>query len=68
MSDVTLEEVTCPGCGEIGDMEIEWRDTLVARPLGTFSLAGQQLKVSADWARWPWLVCLSCGFAVKGER
>lgn len=34
----------CPRCGYVGDMELNKR--MVAKPLGSFSLAGTQMKVS----------------------
>lgn len=41
------------------------RPALVARPLGSFSLAGAQLKVSA-WRGWV-LECSACPFRVLGQ-
>ena len=38
------EETPCPTCGHVG---LELGETLRARPLGSFSLAGAQMKVSA---------------------
>jgi len=58
----TVEETPCPGCGALA-LRIEER--LEAKPLGTFSLAGQQLKASA-WL-WPWLVCGACGIQARAK-
>jgi hypothetical protein len=47
----------CPECRESGGMAV--REVLVAKPLGTFSLSGTQMKVSA---RWGWeFRCGKCG-------
>jgi len=56
-------QIPCPGCG-VKALAIEWR--LETKPLGTYSLAGQQLKVSANEV--PWVVCSSCGVEAKGKR
>jgi hypothetical protein len=53
----------CRDCGPAGKLRIVHR--LVARPIGTFSLAGAQMKVSAYW--WPWMVCDNCGGESKGK-
>jgi hypothetical protein len=55
-----LSQVVCPGCGEVGSLGVELR--LVAKPIGSFSLAGAQMKVSAREG--PHLVCttVGCGF------
>jgi len=52
----------CPVCGEAGGMGV--RERLVARPIGSFSLAGAQMKVSANW-RWEYRcsLCDACGEA-----
>jgi hypothetical protein len=47
----------CPECAEAGWMEV--REVLVAKPLGTFSLSGTQMKVSASWG-WEFR-CGKCG-------
>jgi hypothetical protein len=52
----------CKYCGHVG-LKIEWR--LEAKPLGTFSLAGQQMKVSA--LEWPWAICPGCKHESKGK-
>lgn len=43
-SDDKLKSIACPDCGTVGSIKLG--TTLVARPLGSWSLAGQQLKVS----------------------
>jgi len=55
-----LRQVVCPSCGEVGSLGVELR--LVAQPIGSFSLAGAQMKVSARDV--PHLVCttVGCGF------
>jgi hypothetical protein len=53
----------CPQCGE-NRWSIEWH--LVAKPDGTYSLAGQQPKVSA--VQTPCLVCDNCAFEIKGKQ
>ena len=54
---------TCPECEHKG-LRIEWR--LEAKPVGSFSLSGAQMKFSA--AKVPWLVCPGCGVESKGKR
>lgn len=49
-----LAHTACPTCETIGSLRLG--QVLVARPLGSFSLAGAQAKVSAYWAP-----ALSCG-------
>jgi hypothetical protein len=60
--------VQCPACLETS-LTLEWRDTLSARPLGTWSLAGAMPKTSASMVPWPWAVCASddCDFAKAGK-
>lgn len=76
MSDQTaLENAaatwTCRYCGVTGAVRIEWRQSLVSKPLGTFSLAGVGLKTSAVEAAWPWAVCQpehgGCGHESRGR-
>lgn len=45
--------IECPECHIVGSLALEWK--LVAKPQGTYSLAGVQPKVSAK--EWPYLVC-----------
>lgn len=60
---IDLSSVTCKYCGTSGKVRLEMR--LVAKELGTFSLAGAQPKVSAY--RWPWAVCDACGHESRGQ-
>lgn len=53
----------CPECGAVGTVAL--RPAMVAKPLGTFSLAGAQMKVSA-WRGWE-LACSACPFRVLGQ-
>lgn len=68
---LTLEErvaaTACPGC-EQKALRVELRPELQARPIGSFSLAGQQMKFSAVKAQVPWLVCGNCGAEARGKR
>jgi hypothetical protein len=57
-----IDETPCPDCGAVGNLHIDIR--LVAKPPGTFSLAGNQMKVSAS--QLPVLEC-PCGFSLVGE-
>jgi len=56
-----IVDTPCPACGQMA-LRIERR--LRAMPIGTFSLSGEQMKVSAIEV--PWLVCGSCGAAAEG--
>lgn len=53
----------CLYCGS-GDTWIEYR--LEARPVGTFSLAGMQMKFSTR--RLPFAVCDHCGHVSRGKQ
>lgn len=61
-------------CGECGYpalvLEMRAETRLTARPLGSHSLAGAQLKVSAVAASvsWPWCVCRHCGRESRGKE
>lgn len=59
-----LARVPCPSCGEL-TLRVETR--LESRPLGTWSLAGVQLKTSAR--TWPYAVCASanCDFEKRAS-
>lgn len=62
--DAFAAAATCPGCGGTG-FDVTWR--LVAKPQGTYSLAGVQDKVAATET--PVLVCSSgCGTEKIGKR
>lgn len=65
MSD--LSDVECPHCKKAGYLKIEIREKYHTRPIGTFSLAGNTLKVSADKVPWPVLTCKACGFEEEGK-
>lgn len=59
---------TCPQCGNTG-FRVEF--VLVAKPLGTFSLAGAQMKTSA--VRAPKIICglteaSGCGASAVGHH
>lgn len=62
---------TCRHCEVTGAIRVEWRAQLQARKVGTWSLAGQQNKVSAVESDWPWAVCQpehgGCGHESKGS-
>lgn len=58
-----VDRIPCPSCGaEPGCLSIT--ETLVARPLGSWSLAGAQLKTSARSQ--PVLTCSACPLRVTG--
>jgi hypothetical protein len=59
---VDVTDTPCPGCGAKA-LRIEQRIT--GKPIGTFSLAGAQMKVSAT-VKW-WLVCDGCGIEAEGK-
>jgi len=59
--------IPCRDCGD-AVLRLEYRTTLVAKPLGTWSLAGVQDKRSAVEIDWPWCVCDSCKAECKGKR
>ena len=52
----------CRYCGS-AETWIEW--LMEARPVGSFSLAGAQMKFSAN--HWPHAVCDGCGHISRGE-
>lgn len=58
-------------CGFMGALVVEQRWSLVARRWGSWSLAGVQVKTSAVWCWWPWMVCRTvlggCGHASRGH-
>jgi len=53
----------CKYCGPEFPLRIERR--LEARPIGSFSLAGAQMKLSAR--EWPYAVCDGCGRESRGK-
>lgn len=63
-----LALVACPLCGEF-TLQLVEREGLLAKPLGSFSLAGMQPKISAHKVMWPWLVCSrpECEYEERGK-
>lgn len=55
-------DTPCPNCG-VPALHIEAR--LKAKPIGSFSLSGAQMKVSAHET--VFLVCRGCGARVEGD-
>ena len=53
----------CPACHE-PRLRVEWR--MAAKPFGSQSLPGVQLKTTATET--PWIVCGSCGAEAQGRR
>lgn len=59
--------IPCRECGS-ASLRLEYREeTYDVRPLGTWSLSGAQMKVSAHATSWPWCVCGDCGAASRGK-
>lgn len=63
MTRMKLDTTPCPNCEATGTLAIDVK--LVANPLGSHSLAGAQLKVSARER--PVLSCSACDFELAGE-
>ena len=59
---VPLDGALCKRCGS-EDFRVVYK--LEARPLGTFSLSGHQMKFSAQ--QWPYAVCQGCGATSRGQ-
>lgn len=59
----TAQESNCPACDQHGSLVIETH--IVANPLGTFSIAGAQMKVTARERLV--LRCSACGLEITGE-
>jgi len=59
----TVEESPCPVCSATETLSLAME--LVAKPLGSFSLSGQQMKVSATSR--PVLSCSECGLRLVGR-
>lgn len=57
----------CKYCGPDHPLRIEMREVLEAKPIGTFSLAGAQMKFSAIRREWPYAICDNCGRESKGK-
>lgn len=58
-----LDTTPCPGCGITGSLNPD--EILACAPIGTYAIAGAQVKVSA-YPR-PRLTCGRCGWTVTGE-
>lgn len=58
-----LAATPCPQCEAVGTLSMQWK--LVARPLGSHSLAGAQVKLSARET--PYIECSECRFSKAGE-
>lgn len=55
-----VAHVPCPICQQ-KTLRVERRERIIVKPLGSFSLSGQQMKFSGNKVMWPWLVCVSHG-------
>jgi hypothetical protein len=53
----------CKHCGPEHPLHIAWR--LVPNPLGTYSIAGAQLKVTAK--KVPFAICNNCSRECRGK-
>ncbi len=60
----TPDESLCPACGA-GPGTLSIGEQLQARPFGSYSLAGAQLKVAAVAV--PVLACSACGLRITGR-
>ncbi|MDM2386875.1 hypothetical protein [Mycobacteroides abscessus] len=63
ISESGVTGLWCKYCGSDAPLRIEER--LEAKPLGTFSLAGAQMKFSGRM--WPYAVCDRCGRECRGK-
>jgi hypothetical protein len=62
----SIDDSPCPSCGAgPGTLSVQAGPRLQARPLGSFSLAGAQMKVAAAAIRV--LHCSACGLEVQGR-
>lgn len=59
----TPDKSPCPRCAETGTLSVA--SELVANPLGSFSVPGMQMKVTARDR--PVLRCSACGLAHVGD-
>lgn len=59
---MTYLDATCPACGE---RELHIVRKLRAAQVGEFSLAGAQVKFTAQ--EWPYLVCDHCGIEAEAK-
>lgn len=67
VADQLTPGLWCRHCGPDYSLRIEYREELEAKPVGAFSLAGQQIKFSAVKSDWPYAVCDNCGRESRGE-
>lgn len=58
--------VSCVYCGS-DDTWAGWKLELRAKELGTFSLAGVQMKMSVKQVKHPWALCKGCGHESRGR-
>lgn len=56
----------CKYCNST-DLRIEYREKIIAKPIGSFSLAGAQVKFSGHKVDWPWMVCGGCHHESEGK-
>lgn len=56
-------QLWCRVCGPEHRLRVEMR--LESAPIGSFSLSGVQMKVTAK--KWPYAVCDNCGRASRGQ-
>lgn len=61
----SIENLPCDQCGK-RELELIFLEEMIAKPMGTFSLSGVQMKVSANLLKWPYLVC-ECGRVCRGS-
>jgi hypothetical protein len=62
----TIDESCCPNCGAgPGTLSLGLGDGLQVKPIGSFSLAGAQMKFSARAT--PLLCCSACGLRREGR-
>jgi hypothetical protein len=59
----TIQDSPCPGCGARGTLHIS--DQYAAQPVTTSSLAGVQVKITAQ--RRPVLTCSACPLMLVGS-
>lgn len=55
----------CPKCGAKGTLEV--RRKLIGKPIGSFSLSGMNMKISAFEGAEAFCTEKGCGFAVIGH-
>jgi len=71
LDDGAASLICCGYCGVTGAVRFEWREKLQVRPLGSFSLAGVNMKLNGSYVAWPWAVCREelggCGHESEGR-